>query len=245
MNIKSSAASHIGMIRTENEDAYLEDLEEKLFIVADGMGGAQGGAFASKKCVEICQKYLREHWSKERQKDKSKTGKIELLSKALQHANTSIYETARSTDSLEGMGTTVTMLKIEKDRAYLAHVGDSRLYLLRENKFQQLTRDHTLPQEQLRLGQITQEEFVSHTLHHVLIRALGIKKDILIDTQKLELKKEDIILLCSDGLYNTLLQDEIKTVLEKKNINSVDSLIKLANDRGGQDNITAIFIQLV
>ena len=225
-----SSATHQGMVRDNNEDAVFPDASGEstgnaVLIVADGMGGHVAGEVASRIAINT-----------------AASSDLEPQDRVAA-ANRAIREEVAREPSLDGMGTTMTLLLLDGEGiAHLAHVGDSRAYLLRGPDMQQLTEDHTVAAEYLSTGQISEDEARNHPQRHMLTRCLGLTRFVNVDSMKIELEPGDRILLCSDGLTDMITDDEVREALEKRT--SVDDvawhLIELANGAGGVDNITVI-----
>lgn len=208
-------------------------------MVADGMGGHAGGEIASQLCIQEVLAYLDDHGFFDEQKTDIL---LHQLISSINHASSKIYEYALEKPSLKGMGTTATLLYIKGDRAYCAHVGDSRAYLIRKGFLYQLTSDHSLVNEQLRAGLLTEEEAEHHHLKNVITRSVGYQEQEEVDTLWLDLEDNDQLVLCSDGLYGKVTNKEIVSLINDYNVKAVPKLIDLANERGGEDNITAVVI---
>ena len=224
-------ATHVGKVRKNNEDA-LVFIEPETFVVADGMGGAAAGEIASKTLVETVEDFL---------PSVPKPWHEDILQKAILKANAEILRTARSNESYRGMGTTATILHIYDGRAYFAHVGDSRLYRLRNNQLEQITEDHSYVEELVRRGEITPEEARFHPLKNLLTQAVGVVEEIEVDTASFSVADGDIYLLCTDGLTNMVSDKAIAEILSRSS-SPVDELINAALDNGGHDNISAIVV---
>lgn len=233
-----------GKQRANNEDCCVAKQIGKYtaLILADGMGGHLGGEIASSKAIEAVLSHLEENLS-----DKLYPSQIfSFLSSALKKANESILSLSGEDSSLKGMGTTIDICLILDDAAFIAHIGDGRIYKISSSgKLDRLTKDHSLMEYMIEKGALTPEEALKHPQRNVITRALGTSADTEEDTLTLKLKKSDRLLLCSDGLTNMLSEDVIlKTVFESKNPEDAASmLIKCANDAGGADNITVILAQ--
>ncbi|MCC5465064.1 Stp1/IreP family PP2C-type Ser/Thr phosphatase [Pelosinus baikalensis] len=229
--------SDIGLVRETNEDSYICD-PPHLFIVADGMGGHVAGEIASKLAISTVNGYIQEHVGKDN---------LEILLKdAIIQANTSIYQMALSKEEFSGMGTTVTASYIDGDTIYWGHVGDSRMYLLRNGKLNQLTNDHSLVWELVQSGNITRDEAYVHPKRNLLTRAVGTSCLITVDTGFVQWKPGDIVLMCTDGLTNMVSEQNICTLMQRKDceISSiVEQLVNQAKDAGGFDNITVILLK--
>lgn len=246
VQVNAEGLTHVGQIRSSNQDALLLDSEDGLYIVADGMGGHVGGEIASKLCVDEIRNFLSRH------RDQLASSDIvhpdqrisKMLSDAINHASTKIYERAIENPHLRGMGTTATLCQLVGNHAYIAHVGDSRCYLIRCGFIYQMTNDHSLVSEQVRAGIITKEEAASHHLRNVITRSVGYQEEEEVDTTCFILESNDLIILCSDGLYTKLSDKEISDIATTSGPNAVQKLVEIANDRGGEDNITVILTQI-
>lgn len=234
-----------GIKREKNEDAISIPSENegiKLFILADGMGGANAGEKASQLAIDSIRDYIRFHFIKiERNKEQIE----EMIRKAMVEANRKIFELANEYQELRGMGTTVIVALLYRGRLYIGHIGDSRVYRLRKSVLRQLTKDHSYVQELVRQGSITIEEARNHPQKNVLLRALGCDRDIMPDVITKGFVRGDIILLCSDGLTNMVEDKEIYEIIMKNTSDlkvACKMLIDTANQNGGVDNVSAIII---
>ena len=248
IQIAAQGLPHIGQVRSTNQDSFLLSPEENLYIVADGMGGHAGGEIASSLCVQEISSFFAQHKElfaslPDRRHPDPKISNI--LASAINHASTKIYERALENPNLKGMGTTATVCKIVESNAYVAHVGDSRCYLLRCGFIYQLTNDHSLVGEQVRAGLITKEEAELHHLRNVITRSVGYQEEEDVDTTSILLEDKDVLLLCSDGLHSKVTDKEISLIAASEGPAGVQKLINLANERGGDDNITAVIIKVI
>lgn len=236
------ANTDIGMSRNMNQDYYYisDDEELSIFILADGMGGYNGGEIASKIAVESARKFLEENFKKV-QNDRKQI--VNILKSATNYANNTVYEISKENKNLEEMGTTLEICLINNNKIYISHIGDSRVYSIIDGKIQRLTMDHSYVEKLVRDGTITREEAENHPKKHVLIKALGCVPEVEPDIIEAELKKEEIIVICSDGLTNMLKDEQIKNIVINNIENPEKELIKEANIAGGYDNITAIIIR--
>jgi len=236
----------LGLTRSENQDSLGKFPENstdlsgplgQLFIIADGMGGHRGGREASQTAVRIIQDIY----------FTNKTGDIdEVLKDALREANREIFKLASSDPNLFGMGTTCTVLSLVEDKACIAHVGDSRAYRINESTIEQLTQDHSQVGEMERQGIISQQEAKEHPQRFLLNRALGAREDVEVDIyDNIKLTPGDYFLLCTDGLAKVDDQELKEAVLSNPPQQACDQLVKLANERGGEDNVTVQVIQVV
>lgn len=255
-NVTAAGISDVGRVRSANQDAFLVDEAHKLFIVADGMGGHAGGEIASSLCVQSIGQFLGkfpeiwlDHVSTKNAARADTNGQGEqrvanILAQAINHASTKIYERALEDPSLRGMGTTATVLKVVGGLAYIAHVGDSRCYLLRCGFIYQITNDHSLVSEQVRAGILTKEEAELHHLRNVITRSVGYQEEEDVDTTTLALEDGDLLLMCSDGLHGKVSDMEISTALTAQKSQAAAQLVAQANERGGDDNITVVIIEI-
>jgi len=241
MGILASGGTDIGRIRRSNEDSYGIYPDLDLYVVADGMGGHVAGEVASRLAVEAIRSF-----SAATLKSDSSLSSSQRLVQAIQQANEHIIRTSHEDRRLVGMGTTVVTVLIDKDTAHVAHAGDSRVYLLRNQEIKQLTRDHSLLNEYLQRGLLTLEKSEGYPYKHIITRALGSHPSVEVDLQTIDLQPGDCFLLCTDGLTNMLVQEDIRTILITMD-NDLEKgchrLIDLANAKGGEDNITAVLIR--
>jgi serine/threonine protein phosphatase PrpC len=233
MRVEAAVRSDIGRLRQRNEDAYL--VRDSLFVVADGMGGHRGGDVASALALETIESGAPD--------DDTLQGLVEDIKRA----NQAVLERGEADRDLRGMGTTITALLVEDGRAHVAHVGDSRAYLLRDGTLQQLTEDHTLVQRMVREGRLTEDEAAHHPQRSVLTRALGVEEEVPVDELTLDVHAGDRLLLCTDGLTTMIDRGRIQKILarERDPQGACDKLIDAANRAGGDDNITVIVLDFV
>ena len=237
--MKTFSKTDIGMVREVNQDyVYVSDLPvgklPNLFIVADGMGGHKAGEFASRFTVEVLKDALAKS---------TEEGPEAMIRQAITSANQRLLETAKQDSKLEGMGTTLVVATVIERTLYFANVGDSRLYLL-NNDIKQVSKDHSLVQEMVRLGGIKQEDAKNHPDKNIITRAVGAGRDINADYFEFSLTKESILLMCSDGLSNMVEDEQIAILLKSaKTPEKIGKkLIETANRNGGKDNIAVIVI---
>jgi PPM family protein phosphatase len=238
------------MKREHNEDSFLVNEELGLYVVCDGMGGHAGGETASRLAVQTVEKELISARLRADDPFASTAGVDDTplagaLQEAIEGACGMVYRTSRSQPELQGMGTTCIALLLHGDVAVVGHVGDSRAYLVREGGILQLTEDHSLVNEQVRAGLLTSEEAKHSRLRNIITRSVGFEEDVLVDVAGVETKAGDRFLLCSDGLSNLVETDEIRITLagERDPAEVCKSLVALANERGGDDNITVIVVE--
>jgi serine/threonine protein phosphatase PrpC len=226
--------SHRGRRRRHNEDAYV--VQPPLFAVADGMGGAKAGEVASALAADAVQESGNDGESGEAR-----------VSALIEEANRRVFRRASEDREASGMGTTMTVALVESDEVAIGHVGDSRAYLIRDGRLEQLTDDHSLVAELVRSGKLTPEEAETHPQRSVITRALGTEADVDVDTFSVRSAPGDLFLLCSDGL-TSMVDDE--TILDAVERNRADleeaakALINAANRGGGEDNITVVFFEV-
>ena len=234
--VVAAGATDVGRVRKGNEDAML--VLDSVFAVADGMGGHLAGEVASAKALEPLSELEGQIFS-----DAPKAQ--EALRTAVVAANETVSELAETEPSYRGMGTTLTAALVEGRRLHVAHVGDSRAYLLRGGRFSQLTDDHTLVQHLVNEGQITREEAASHPQRSMITRAIGISPVVEVDSMTMDLEPGDQLLLCSDGLTGVVKDEAIAEQLLAGNDpqNTVARLVELANAAGGPDNVTAVLLR--
>lgn len=228
MRFVVGARTDVGKVRQGNEDSYM--VHEPLFAVADGMGGHQGGEVASKLALDA----LREA-----------TDGV-ALAQAVQDANRAVFVRAGEDPGLAGMGTTLTAVLAHGDTFRLAHVGDSRAYLLRDGDLQRITTDHTVVEGLVEKGELTPEEAAIHPQRSILTRAIGVEGEVQVDQASIQVRPGDRLLLCSDGLTGMIEDDDILRILgERRDPQAAaDALVDAANEAGGQDNITAVVIDV-
>jgi len=250
--IEIANVSDVGRRRPHNEDSTLSDLHKGLVILADGMGGYKAGEVASAIAVKSIYDTVSDGLKRIHpgQIDKDSGFKMEsmLVKDAVILANSGIYNTARADEQCHGMGTTVVVCLFYQNHLTVAHVGDSRLYRQRDDIFQQITKDHSLIQELIDRGLYTSEEALQKTPKNLVTRALGIDAKVEVDVLEEQLKTGDIYLLCSDGLNDMVNDEEIHLTLSKYSANlthSAEELIRLANAKGGKDNISVILIRVL
>lgn len=234
--MKFSSRSSIGLIRKQNEDSFCINKDLNLIAVADGMGGHRAGEVASSMAVKAFEDYLLEN------RNLLADDSQDIMQKAVQAANRVIYEAAGSNSSQKGMGTTLTAAVLDGSNLLLAHVGDSRAYLIHNDKIKQITQDHSLVNEMVKNGSLTEEEANRHPQKNILTRALGTSPEVEIDLLKIKIKENDLIILCSDGLTNLVSREEIMAFAAQENDldRLVESLVDKAIERGGFDNVTVV-----
>jgi len=238
IKIQCVGMTDVGKVRVANEDSMAVDPALGLFVVADGMGGHKAGKHASSMDVERLVETIRALGGVQ-------TSGAERLRAATTHANTEIYEAGQAAEELSGMGTTLVALFISDQRAALAHVGDSRAYLVRSGRIRQLTDDHSVVGELLRRNEISERAARDHPHRHVITRALGVRPKVEPDLGEIAPLAGDTFVLCSDGLTNHLEDDDImKLSTAEDNLEAnCRRMVELAKKRGGRDNITVILVR--
>ena len=237
------AKSDVGKVREMNQDAYYisdSSSEVKLYLLADGMGGYNGGEIASKLAVQTAKNYIENNF-KDIEKDKDSI--IQLLGSSMEYANMVVYEKSKETPELQGMGTTLEICLIYNNKAYIGHVGDSRIYRVRKQFIRKLTQDHSYVQKLVKEGTITKEQAEHHPQKNMLMKALGCNAFVEPDVMVKGFLKDDIIIMCSDGLSNLVDQETIYEMASKNIEQGTKDLVQLAKDRGGYDNITVVIIK--
>jgi protein phosphatase len=233
VRLASGASTDQGQLRTNNEDSFLVDGDRALFAVADGMGGHRGGEVASRTAIEAL---------------RAAVASGSALNDAVSKANTAVISRAAGDENLMGMGTTMTAVIVIGGRQLLiAHVGDSRAYLVHDDTMRRVTDDHSLVEELVREGRLTPEQAESHPQRAIVTRALGVNDDVDVDVYTIEVEAGDRLMLCSDGLTTMLRERDIERVLhaERDAQHAADALVDAANDAGGEDNITVVVVDVL
>lgn len=248
--LRSSGLTHKGLARKHNEDCFEIDPERQLFVVADGMGGHSYGEVASRIAVDSIRDFVSDGGENPRYRRFADEPGLQehsnLLRNAVRTAHQQVLHAILQNHALQGMGTTVVGVLVQEGVAALAHVGDSRAYRLRDDKFELLTEDHTWVHEQVAAGFLSPEQARVHPLKNVVTRALGSEKEVLVDMQEIEVKPGDLFLVCSDGLTTMLSDEDIGSLLASglPLDQMCQRMIDAANDRGGLDNITVIIVSI-
>ena len=238
--LKVFSLTDVGQKRQINQDyVYCSDIPvgnlPNLFLVCDGMGGHKAGDYASKTTAEVIVDTI---------KNDKEVNPIKLIRHAIEEANRVIYEKSESEEAYNGMGTTTVLATIIEDYLYVANVGDSRCYLI-DKDISQITRDHSVVEEMVRKGKLDRSEARNHPDKNIITRAVGAEPTVKIDFFDLRLNERDTILMCSDGLSNMIDDDDIRLIVKSGSdvVESVQNLIKTANDHGGKDNIAVVLIE--
>jgi serine/threonine protein phosphatase PrpC len=237
--LEAAACSHTGSVRITNEDSFGVCLDAGVFVVCDGMGGAAAGEIASRLAVDTLIDRMCSPGEHEDDLQKA-------LGEAIAAANRLVYQRAEKDSALHGMGTTLVAALVSDSRAIIAHVGDSRCYLYRNGSLIRQTKDHSLVDEQVRLGQLTQDQADRSPLRNVITRAIGTQKTVAAEVSVIDLEQGDLLLLCSDGLTRELPDERIVAILNEmlgrgEEVEAIsEKLVETANAAGGRDNITCI-----
>ena len=237
------AKSDVGKAREMNQDAYYisdSSSDVKLYLLADGMGGYKGGEIASQLAIKCTRNYI-ENNLKDTPKDRESL--LQLIASSMEYANMVIYEKSKENKELEGMGTTLEVCLIYNSKAYIGHVGDSRIYRIRKNFMRKLTQDHSYVQKLVKDGTITKEEAENHPKKNMLMKALGCNAFVEPDVSVKGFLRDDILLIASDGLTNMVKQEDIFEIAKGNIEKAPIKLVDLANENGGLDNITVVVIK--
>jgi protein phosphatase len=252
LRIEVAGETNVGMKRNHNEDSFSILEDSGLYIVADGMGGHASGEVASKMAVESLKEFFaataadpERTWPYKM--DRSKGYEENRLITGIKLANLRIYESAQRDARQRGMGTTIVTMFAVEDGVYVAHVGDSRVYRIRDGKIEQLTEDHSLLNDYIKMKRLTAEEIANFPHKNVIVRALGMKDTVKVDTRYEQPRANDVYLLCSDGLSGPVSDDEMLqiTTTAPDLKTAASRLIEQANKAGGPDNITVVLARWV
>ena len=253
LKLQYAGKTDVGKKRSHNEDNLCLAAEENLYMVADGMGGHASGEVASKMAVETVQNFFQETSEDDEmtwpyKMDKDLGYEENRLNAGIKLANLRIYETAAQNSAQRGMGTTIVALLFSGDDAYFGHVGDSRIYRLRDDTLSQVTDDHSLLNDYIKMKDLSEEEIENFPHKNVIVRALGMKETVQVDVSKQPPQDQDIYLLCSDGLNAMTSDDEIEKILVEHQGDlevACNKLIESANNNGGTDNITVALVKVL
>lgn len=241
--MKTVGNSDVGRVRQNNEDSFrFGSISDGVCwaVVCDGMGGASGGQIASAIAADMVSKKIEKCYNK----SMSESSIENMLLSAITTANVTVFDRAIADEFLNGMGTTIVAAVVKNGVASIAHVGDSRAYLIRGGEIAQITKDHSLVQEMLDKGQISREEFEHTNIRNIITRALGVAEGVEIEFNSVQMQTGDVLLLCTDGLSNEVKPEEILNVFETTDYDAFPArLIETANAAGGRDNITVVAMQ--
>lgn len=245
--IEIATATHSGMVRSHNEDSISADASAGLAVLADGMGGYNAGEVASGIAVAMISAELKKALA-------AKTGELDvataekLVGEHAVRANNAIFQASQSQQQYAGMGTTLVVAMWHDDRMIVGHIGDSRLYRMRANKLEQVTRDHSLLQEQIDSGLITKEQARHSQNKNLVTRAVGIDPEVEAEVHSYPVQVGDIYLLCSDGLNDMVTDEDMELTLSSLQANlplAAEQLVQQANDNGGRDNVSVILVRVL
>ncbi len=243
--MRISAKTDVGLKRTANQDSFshgtFENGSAAWAVVCDGMGGMAAGNVASEEAVSVISKAFEQNLS-----PKSSASFVNnLLKSSIESANAVVYDMAQTNEDMHGMGTTVVAIAVVKGVAYLAHAGDSRAYILSDGEMTQLTTDHSVVQTMVQSGHLTADEAKNHPNKNIITRALGVASSIEVDFNDVSVKDGDTIILCSDGLTNCIDDELLKFAASDNDFDTLaERLVELANQNGGNDNITVVAIKI-
>jgi serine/threonine protein phosphatase PrpC len=246
--LEIASATDPGTVRARNEDCLAADSELGLAVLADGMGGYSAGEVASGIAVAVLASEMKRALADENWRRNAVNGPTELLREHIARANATILRAAKKQPQYSGMGTTLVAAMFHDNRVCVGHVGDSRMYRLRNETFTQLTRDHSLLQEQIDSGFLTKEEARLSQNKNLVTRALGVDERVESEIRSYDVQPGDLYLLCSDGLNDMVLDEEIQLVLNSLNANlplAASQLVQMANDNGGLDNVSVILVKVL
>ena len=251
LKIRYAAGSHVGMKRTHNEDSFFLLAEENLYIVADGMGGHASGEIASQIAVETVANFFIDTGRDKEitwpyREDKAVAYDQNRLVTGIKLANRRIFETAQAESRYRGMGTTIVSLSCGQTGVFVGHVGDSRAYRIRDGQISQVTEDHSLLNDYLKVHKLSPEDIENFPHKNVIVRALGMKDAVAVDMNRLQVQPGDLYLLCSDGLSGMVSDAQILACCREHKSNletACQTLIAAANRNGGHDNVTVILVE--
>lgn len=242
--ISVAARSHIGRVRSNNEDVWRVIPEVRTYMLADGMGGHQAGEVAAREAIDVLETFLSKHLPEADQDVLDDAS--DMLDDAIQKANQRVYFMGKNHPDLKGMGTTLCCLHLHPEGVVYGHVGDSRIYRLRDGQLEQLTRDHSLVREMIDKGQLSEQDASDAAYRNIITRAIGADQDVIPSVRSDTVHADDLFLMCSDGLSDLLPQAEVEEILKQPLSlkECADALITRANEKGGSDNITVVLIKL-
>ncbi|MGZ4842247.1 MAG: Stp1/IreP family PP2C-type Ser/Thr phosphatase [Candidatus Angelobacter sp.] len=248
--VEVAGKTDVGCVRTNNEDNFGFDSRHGIFVVCDGMGGQAAGEVASKMGVDILLDYFRNQAPDAGMRSlngQNGSSGAQSLANAIQLANKTIFQAGQEHNGRNGMGTTVVAALVRGNSLAIAHVGDSRIYLVRQGAIQQLTQDHSLVMEQVRRGYITLEQAQKSEMQNIILRALGSEEIVEADIEDLVTLPGDILLMASDGLTRYVQDEEILEIVQRPRglQQACGELVKAARDRGGDDNITCLLVRII
>lgn len=245
--LEVAIATHPGMVRSHNEDSIAADAEIGLAVLADGMGGYNAGEVASGIAVEMIRTEMKKSLSKKNPEELNGRDAEQLIEKHATRANIAIYQASQSQPQYSGMGTTLVVALWHDNQISVGHIGDSRLYRLRGGALEQITRDHSLLQEQIDSGMITKEQARHSQNKNLVTRAVGIDPEVETEVHTYSVQPGDVYLLCSDGLSDMVTDEDVQLTLSSLAANlplAAEQLVQQANDNGGRDNVSVILVRI-
>jgi protein phosphatase len=245
--LEVAIATHPGMVRSHNEDSLAADAEIGLAVLADGMGGYNAGEVASGIAVELIRTEMKKSLSNKNPEELNGQDAEKLIEAHSTRANTTIYQASQSQPQYSGMGTTLVVALWHDNQITVGHIGDSRLYRLRGGALEQITRDHSLLQEQIDSGMITKEQARHSQNKNLVTRAVGIDPEVETEIHTYSVQPGDVYLLCSDGLSDMVTDEDVQLTLSSLVANlplAAEQLVQLANDNGGRDNVSVILVRI-
>jgi protein phosphatase len=245
--LEVAIATHPGMVRSHNEDSLAADAEIGLAVLADGMGGYNAGEVASGIAVELIRTEMKKSLSNKNPEEFNGQDAEKLIEAHSTRANTTIYQASQSQPQYSGMGTTLVVALWHDNQITVGHIGDSRLYRLRGGALEQITRDHSLLQEQIDSGMITKEQARHSQNKNLVTRAVGIDPEVETEIHTYSVQPGDVYLLCSDGLSDMVTDEDVQLTLSSLVANlplAAEQLVQLANDNGGRDNVSVILVRI-
>jgi len=245
--LEVATATHPGMVRSHNEDSLAADAEIGLAVLADGMGGYNAGEVASGIAVELIRTEMKKSLSNKSPEELNGQNAEQLIEMHSTRANTTIYKASQSQPQYSGMGTTLVVALWHDNQLTVGHIGDSRLYRLRGGALEQITRDHSLLQEQIDSGMITKEQARHSQNKNLVTRAVGIDPEVETEIHTYSVQPGDVYLLCSDGLSDMVTDEDVQLTLASLAANlplAAEQLVQLANDNGGRDNVSVILVRI-
>lgn len=243
LKISSCGLSDVGLVRQNNEDVWAELPDFHFFALADGMGGHQAGEVAAKEAIDtLCRLIKKSFKTKPKSLEESKN----LIRSAFEHVNAYIYKLGRSSSELKGMGTTLCSLYVQEDGVIYAHVGDSRIYRMRNGSLEQMTKDHSLIRELVELGQINEMQASDFLYKNIITRAIGTESIVETSIEITDIQSGDIYILCSDGLSDLLTLEEMNTIINEETLlfSAVKKLVDSSKAKGGHDNVTVVMVKI-
>lgn len=243
LKISSCGLSDVGLVRQNNEDVWAEVPDLRFFALADGMGGHQAGEVAAREAVEFLCRLIKKNF---KTNPKNLNDSAEVIRAAFEQTNSYVYKLGRSSSDFKGMGTTLCALYVSDEGVVFAHVGDSRIYRLRNKSLVQITKDHSLIRELVELGQINESQATDFIYKNIITRAIGTEAIVEPTVQVTDIEAGDVYILCSDGLSDLLSLEEIEALIKNETLlsSAVKNLVDGSKDKGGHDNVTVVMVKI-